>query len=155
MLFVFIAGFAWSLWSVLFTKSAVKDLAFLVKMFWLLLLGIIVSAIISAILETPAVPNNHRDIIFCLVHLTAIAAGNLLWAATTKYISAVNIAILCALEVPATILAQLTFLTEFGKEAQGELHIIGALIVFIAILTKSLLELYSFQNNDRNDETLK
>ncbi len=149
MIFVFTAGFAWSLWSVLFTKGAVKEIDLLVKNFWLLLLGIVVSGIISLILETPAFPNNTRDIIFCLIHLIAIAAGNLLWSGTTKYISAVNIAILCALEVPANILAQVTFLNEFGKDAQGPLQFIGAAIVFIGILTKPLAEMYR-----NNSETI-
>ena len=115
---------------------------FLVKNFWLLSLGMVLSAVISAILETPTIPNSTHDNILCLVHLVSVVSVNLLWTASTRYISAVNIAILCSLEVPFTIVAQVTFLTEFGREAQGPLQIIGAIIVFVAVFAKPVLEIF-------------
>ncbi len=141
IVFLTAAGFFWASFLVVFANTSLKNLGFLAKNFWVLSGGLIISFITMTIIETPRIPNNMRDNIFCGAHVISIACSNWFWFAAMKNINAVNCALICSFEVPLTLLAQVTFLTRIGVEGTELMQVVGCLIVFIAIFTRPLLQL--------------
>ncbi len=88
--------------------------------------------------------HSTRDIILCSVHVISIACCNWLLIAAMKYISAMHCALICSFEVPLTLLAQETFLrSKHVTEVDGGsyLQIVGSIVVFIAVLSRELVQL--------------
>ncbi len=133
-----------------FGNTSLKELGFLVKNFWLMLVGFCSSAVIMLLVETPMIPNNVFDIMMSLNHVTSMAVSTFLAVASSKYITAINISIALSFDVPLTLLAQITFLRQYGKDIAGPLQYAGAVIVFVAVLAKPLLKVYA--NKKREDE---
>ncbi len=128
----------------LFAHTSLRDIDFLTKNFWLMLGGIAISVVMMGALETPTIPESTQDILLCINHVLSIALSTLMVVASVGYISAVHFSLCASLEVPLTLVAQVTFLTEYGKEVGGPLQIAGALIVFLAVFLRPLLQIYVF-----------
>ncbi len=103
--------------------------------------GLIISSITMAIFETPAIPNDMQDNIFCSIHVISIACCNWFWFAAMKYINAVNCALICSFDVPLNLVAQVTILAGIGVEGTEPMQVAGCLIVFIAVFSRPLLQL--------------
>ncbi len=137
-----VASMFYSASLMIFGHTSLTELGFLVKNFWLMFGGFILSAVIMLFMEKPIIPDKTFDIIMTFNHVISIAACTLLTVAALKYITAVNISVTCSLEVPLTLLAQVTFLQEYGKEVAGPLQYTGALIVFVTVLMRPFLQVY-------------
>ncbi len=146
VVFLLLGSMFFSTSLMVFGHTSLTELAFLVKNFWLMLGGFILSVVIMLFVETPMIPNNTFDILMTLNHVTSIAACTLLTVAASKYITAVNLSVTCSIEVPLTLLAQITFLGKYGKEIAGPLQYAGALIVFVTVLTKPFVHMYGNRN---------
>ena len=145
-----VASLFYSTALMIYGNTSLNQLGFLVKNFWLMLGGFSSSAVIMLFVETPMIPNNLFDIMMTLNHVTSIAMCTLLIVASSKYITAINIAVACSLDVPLTLVAQITFLRQYGKDIAGPLQYAGAGMVFVAVLTKPLLKVYA--NRKTEDE---
>ena len=142
------AALCYSTSLMIFGNTSLKELGFLVKNFWLMFGGFVVSPVIMLFVETPMVPDNLYDVMMSLNHVTSNAVSTLLTIASSKYITAINIAVACSFEVPLELLAQITFLRQYGKDIAGPLQYAGAVIVFVAVLAKPLLKVYTNRKTD-------
>ncbi len=142
MVFVGTAGFLFAAYLMAFATDSGKKIGFLVKNFWISLGGFLVSLGIMLIFETPVMPNNKNDMILCIVHLISVISCTWTCIAALTYISATNVALINAFQVPLQLIAQMTFLAGYVKEDTGLLQIAGAFIVFLAVFTRPLLHMY-------------
>ncbi len=99
------------------------------------------SLTIMAFVETPTIPNNKNDLIFCATHIICIACCNWFCFASMKYINATNCALIGSFEVPLGLLAQMTFLAGHVVGDTGPMQIAGALVVFLAVFTRPIIQL--------------
>lgn len=144
IVFLAMACLCHSVSMMLFAHTSLRKIDYLTKNFWLMLGGTATSLIVMVAIETPIIPGSTQDILLCLNHVFSIAISTLMVTASVNYISAVHFSLCASLEVPLTLLCQVTFLTEYGKEVGGPLQIVGALIVFLAVFLRPLLQMYIF-----------
>ena len=152
ILFLIAACLFYSTFLMIFAHTSLKELDSLVKNFWLMLGGFSVSVVAMLIMESPAFPDNTKDLMFCLCHIASFAACTLLIVGASKYITAVNCVIVCSLEVPLMLLIQTLFLNSFGKEVASSLQIVGAIIVFLAVVSRPLCEIYVFRKRGEEEQ---
>ncbi len=142
MLFLVGAGFLFAVYLMAFATDSGKNIGFIVKNFWISLGGFLVSATTMLIFETPVMPTNTNDMIFCIVHLICVVPCNWLCIGALTYISATNVALINAFQVPLQLIAQMTFLAGHVKEGTGFLQVAGAFTVFLVVFTRPLLHIY-------------
>ena len=136
------AGFFFSVFLMAFATESGKNSGFLVKNFWISLGGFLLSALIMTIFESPKIPKETGDRIFFSIHLVCVVSCNWFCISSLKYISATNVALINAFQVPLQLIAQLTFLDGYVEEGTGTIQVAGALIVFLAVFTRPLLHIY-------------
>ncbi len=125
-----------------FAHDSGRNIGFLVKNFWISLGGLLVSATIMALFETPVIPDNTNDRIYFSIHLICVVSCNWLCIAALKYINATNVALVNAFQVPLQLIAQVTFLAGYVKEGTGFMQVAGALIVFLVVFARPLFHIY-------------
>ncbi len=136
------AGFFFSVFLMAFATESGKNSGFLVKNFWISLGGFLLSVLIMTIFESPEIPKETDDRIFFSIHLVCVVSCNWFCISSLKYISATNVALINAFQVPLQLIAQLTFLDGYVEEGTGTIQVAGALIVFLAVFTRPLLHIY-------------
>ena len=142
MLFLVGAGFLYAVYLMAFATDSGKSIGFLVKNFWISLGGFMVSGAAMLIFETPVMPSDTEDMIFCIVHLICVVICNWLCIGALTYISAANVALFNAFQVPIQLIAQMTFLAGYVKEGTGLLQVAGAFTVFLVVFSRPLLHIY-------------
>ena len=95
------------------------------------------------IFESPKVPENALDIILCIAYALAVAICSLTFIISLNYISAVLFTIITSVEIPLLLVAQQTILNDIGPYSAGPFQICGALLVFLAVVTRPLLQIFS------------
>ncbi len=139
--FICLASAGLTVCSVVFGHSPLRSLHALIKNFWFILTGSVLCFICMMVLESPKFPNNVADIVLCVAFALADVASTLTYIVALNYISAVLFSIIISVEIPLFLIVQQTFLNDVGPYSAGPFQICGAFLVFLAVVTRPVLQL--------------
>ncbi len=142
-LFLYLASIGLSVCAAVFAHSPIQNLHALIKNFWFLITGSILCITCTMVFESPKLPNNALDLFLCVAYALAASMSTLTFIISLNYISAVLFTIITSIEIPLLLVAQQTILTDIGPYSAGPFQITGAFLVFLAVITRPVLEIYS------------
>ena len=136
----FFAGFSWSCGVLIIKKQEYMRKNKTDVLFWVFLIGTLLSAIATSIFESPILPKSWMHVSLIFIHSAVYAAMWPLMMFSAKTISGNTITLICSMSIVGMLIPQYTVLSSIHPGNRNWMEVVGVVLVLLGSSFGSLFE---------------